>query len=329
MPEPAMPLQVRDLDNAIPLWTDLDGAVPRLINYSENHTFLLSVPGDEAFALRVHRPEYQSVANIESELAWLEALHRQTDLSIPEPVAGRNGRILQHFVTPSGEQMHAVLFHFIPGTEPSPDSNLVDLFAVLGGYAASLHDHSISWRRPPGFVRQAWTASSILGADGLWGDWRVAPGVTSPIREVLDRAEIDLRQRLEAYGTAPERYGLIHADMRLGNLLVDGDQVSLIDFDDCGLCWFGYDFAAAISFHETHKAVPALKASWLEGYQARRPLAEADIAALDSMVMLRRMALLAWIGSHAETALAQSHMTGYAQGTADLAERFMAGPIWP
>lgn len=323
-----MPLQVSDLENALPLWSDLVGAEPRLINYSENHTFLLSVPGGEAFTLRVHRPEYQSVASIESELAWLEALHRQTDLSIPEPVAGQNGRLLQQFTTPSGETRHAVLFHFINGIEPSPDSNLVNLFAVLGRYAAGLHQHSIAWTRPAGFIRQAWTAASILDADGLWGNWRIAPGVTDSIRLSLNRAQDLLRQRLAIYGTGPDRYGLIHADMRLGNLLVDDGQVSLIDFDDCGFCWFGYDFAAAISFHETHKAVPALKASWIEAYQAVRPLTALDIDMLDSMVMLRRMALLAWIGSHSETSLAQTHMNGFAEGTADLAERYLSGPIW-
>ena len=323
-----MPLQVSDLENALPLWSDLAGAVPRLINYSENHTFLLSVPGGEAFTLRVHRPNYQSVANIESELAWLEALHKQTDLSIPEPVAGQNGRLIQHFTTPSGEIRQGVLFHFIKGREPSPDSNLVDLFAVLGRYAACLHQHSIAWPRPAGFTRQAWTAASILDADGLWGNWRIAPGVTDSIRLCLNRTQDLLRQRLASYGTGPDRYGLIHADMRLGNLLVDQDQVSLIDFDDCGFCWFGYDFAAAISFHETHKAVPTLKASWIEAYQAVRPLTDLDIDMLDSMVMLRRMALLAWIGSHSETSLAQTHVRGFAEGTADLAERYLRGPIW-
>ncbi|MBJ3785453.1 phosphotransferase enzyme family protein [Devosia sediminis] len=324
-----MPLQVRDLDNAIPLWADLDGAVLQLINYSENHTFLVSVPGDEAFALRVHRPSYQSVANIESELAWLEALHHQTDLPIPEPVAGRNGKVLQQFETPSGEQFYAVLFHFIAGHEPNPDSNLVDLFGVLGRYAASLHHHVIAWQRPAGFERQAWTASSILDSNGLWGDWRTAPGVTADMRPVLDDLDASLRRRLADYGTGPDRYGLIHADMRLGNLLVDGDQVSLIDFDDCGVCWFGYDFAAGISFHETHQAVPALRASWLKSYQAVRPLSDEDVAMLDSMVMLRRMALLAWIGSHGETSLAQLHVNGFAEGTADLARRYLRGALWP
>jgi Ser/Thr protein kinase RdoA (MazF antagonist) len=324
-----LPLHERDLENAIPLWSDLAGAEARLLNHSENNTFLLRVPGGEAFTLRVHRPGYQSTANIESELAWLEALHRQTDLPIPEPVAGNNGKVLQSFATSSGEVRHAVLFHFITGSEPSPESNLGDLFGVLGGYAAALHRHVIEWNRPVGFERQAWTADSILDADGLWGDWRIAPGVTEAIRSTLRRAEQELRRRLDAYGMGPDRYGLIHADMRLGNLLVDTDQVSLIDFDDCGFCWFTYDFAAAISFHETHKTVPALRAAWLDAYQAVRPLTAEDVAMLDSMVMLRRMALLAWIGSHAETALARTQVNGFAEGTADLAERFLAGPIWP
>lgn len=324
-----MPLRESDLENAIPLWDELAGAVPQLINHSENHTFLLSAPHGEAYCLRVHRPDYQSMANIESELAWLEALHRQTELAIPEPIVGRDGKLLQRFTTSAGHVHHAVLFHFIPGHEPSPESNLVDLFSVLGAYAAALHKHVMGWERPAGFERQAWTARAILDADGLWGDWRVAPGVTDAVRDVLDRMQDRLRQRLADYGTGPDRYGLIHADMRLGNLLVAGDQVSLIDFDDCGLCWFGYDFAAAISFHETHKAVPALKAAWLDAYRTIRPFSDRDAEMLDSMVMLRRMALLAWIGSHAETSLAQTHVQGFAQGTADLADRYLAGPIWP
>jgi len=324
-----MPLQVSDLDKAIPHWDELAGATGRLISHSENHTFLFSAPQGEAYCLRVHRPDYQSTANIESELAWLEALHRQTELVVPEPIVGSDGKLLQRFTTATGDTHHAVLFHFIPGHEPTPESNLVELFSVLGGYAAGLHKHAIGWQRPAGFERQAWTAGAILDADGLWGDWRVAPGVTPEIRAVLDGAEAVLRQCLADYGTEPDCYGLIHADMRLGNLLVEGDQVCLIDFDDCGLCWFGYDFAAAISFHETHKAVPALKAAWLEAYQADRALSAEDIEMLDSMVMLRRMALLAWIGSHSETDLAQTHVEGFAEGTMDLARRYLSGAIWP
>ena len=322
-----MPLTVHQVEPALRLW-NVAGASVRLINHSENHTFLLEVPGQGAFTLRVHRSGYQSRASIESELAWLAALRRDTELPIPEPIAGLDGKFLQNVETGQG-QFLAVLFRFVAGGEPQAESDLGDLFLTLGRYAATLHNHATAWQRPSGFQRQEWHAATILQSDGPWGDWRQAPGVDGSSRPVLDRMDAALRLRLAQYGTAPDRYGLIHADMRLGNLLVDGDRLTLIDFDDCGFCWFAYDFAAAISFHETNPAVPALRQAWLEGYLPVRTLTAEDIAILDSMIMLRRMALLAWIGSHAETPLAQQHMHGFAEGTAQLAERYLRGPIWP
>ena len=44
----------------------------------------------------------------------------------------------------------------------------------------------------------------------------------------------------------------MHADIRLANLLVDGEHVRVIDFDDCGWSWFMYDFATTVSFIEDH-----------------------------------------------------------------------------
>ena len=324
-----MPLRAREIEPALGLWDELAGGTARLVNFSENQTFRIDTPDGSAFMLRVHRTGYQSRPSIESELAWIAALRNDTELPIPEPLPGRDSALLQGFHTPDGAERLAVLFRHIPGSEPTPDSNLGNLFVTLGEYAAQLHNHAIAWQRPDSFTRQIWQAATILDADGLWGDWRLAPGVDASNRAILDKLDAALWLRLGDYGTGPDRFGLIHADMRLGNLLVDGSRVALIDFDDCGFCWFAYDFAAAISFHETNPAVPALKAAWLEGYQTIRPLAAADLAIIDSLVMLRRMALLAWIGSHAETRLAQTHMKGFAQGTAQLAERYLRGPLWP
>ena len=322
-----MPLTAHEIEPVLACWDEVDGARARLINYSENHTFQLDTPARGSFTLRIHRTGYQSRGSVESELAWLQALLRDTALPVPEPIPGRNGQVLQCFETGQGERM-AVLFRHIPGSEPQPDDDLNGLFVTLGAYAATMHNHVTTWQRPPAFERQVWQAATILDSDGLWGDWRMAPGVGSHNRPVLDRLDSALWLRLAAYGTSPDRYGLIHADMRLGNLLVDGDKVTLIDFDDCGFCWFAYDFAAAISFHETSAAAPALKAAWIDGYQSVRPLGAEDLAAIDTMVMLRRMALLAWIGSHAETSLARQHMPGFADGTAQLAERYLRGALW-
>ena len=106
--------------------------------------------------------------------------------------------------------------------------------------------------------------------------------------------------------------------MRLANLLTGPNGTRLIDFDDCGFGWFMYDFAAAISFIEDDPRIPALKASWLEGYRAVRDLPREDEAEIDTFIMLRRMALLAWIGSHIEAPEPQALAPGFAETTARL-----------
>ena len=45
---------------------------------------------------------------------------------------------------------------------------------------------------------------------------------------------------------------------------------------------------------------------------------------IDSFIMLRRMALLAWTGSHAGTDLARSQAPHFAVGTTRLAEAYLA-----
>jgi Ser/Thr protein kinase RdoA (MazF antagonist) len=144
-------------------------------------------------------------------------------------------------------------------------------------------------------------------------------------RRLLDRLDATIARRLQAYGHSPDRFGLVHADIRLANLLVDGEHVRVIDFDDCGFSWFMYDFATAVSFIEDHPRVPELRAAWLEGYRSTAPLDDADAAELETFVMLRRLLLVAWIGSHHTFATEAAELgAGFTAGTCTLAERYLS-----
>jgi Ser/Thr protein kinase RdoA (MazF antagonist) len=164
----------------------------------------------------------------------------------------------------------------------------------------------------------------VFGPNPTWGDWRGGPGVTHDIAEVLERVEATVTRRLTAFGRGPDRYGLIHADMRLANLLIHEGETRLIDFDDCGFGWLLYDFAAGISFMEDHPQVPALKKAWVRGYRSIRPLDDAEAREIDSFVMLRRLALLAWIGTHAEVETARDLAPSFARVSAALGEAYLS-----
>ncbi|HUV32989.1 MAG TPA: phosphotransferase, partial [Devosiaceae bacterium] len=176
---------------------------------------------------------------------------------------------------------------------------------------------------PAGFTRPDLVPETILPPAGPWGDWRLAPGVDRPVAAVLERAEALVRSRLAAFGTGADRFGLIHADMHASNVLVDGDALTVIDFDDCGFSWHLYDLATALSFLEARPAAAALTAAWLEGYRRIRQLPREQLDEIEALVILRRLVLLAWVGTHAETELAAAFTGNFAMGSAHLAERFL------
>lgn len=318
-------IELAKLQSALSNWDGLNAAQITLINHTENATFQLDLPDGSKKILRVHRPGYNSRAAVLSELNWCSSLREDTVLKTPIAIAGANGQKLQQSaVGPESTQQFMVLFEFEEGREPQDDEDLTLHFEQLGQMAAVAHNHVQQWTIPGNFERLHWTAKSILDKDGLWGDWRQAPGMTLEFRDIFDQLDQLLRRRLSTFGMSNNRYGLIHADMRLANLLIDGNEVKLIDFDDCGFCWYLYDFAAAISFIEDSPEIPALKTAWLKGYRSERELNETDEAEIETFVMLRRMALTAWIGSHNETPFAQSLAHDFVSRGAKLAQKYLS-----
>ena len=130
-----------------------------------------------------------------------------------------------------------------------------------------MHRHARQWQRPAWFTRFHWDYPAAFGRQARWGRWQDGIGVGPSERQVLTRLDDTLQGRLQAFGQGPERYGLVHADTRLANLLVHDGTVSVIDFDDSGFSWYLYDLGTAVSFFEHSPEVPALVDSWLEGYQ--------------------------------------------------------------
>jgi Ser/Thr protein kinase RdoA (MazF antagonist) len=330
MAESDMPLgelleHLLGLANAsLSFWGLPDDATARLINVSENATYLVEAPGGHKSILRVHRENYHTRRAIECELAWLDALSAESIVTTPGYYTGKNGSVIQEARADGlADPRFLVLFKFVEGEAPDESGDMSAGYENLGAIAAKCHLHAISWDKPEPFERLIWDVDAVFGASPTWGNWRDAPEVTEDVCDVLERVETTIRERLAAYGKSPERYNLIHADMRLANLLVDDNGTRLIDFDDCGYGWLMYDFAAAISFIEDDPRIPDCKAAWLKGYQSVRSLDPEDLVEIDTFVMLRRMALLAWIGSHIEAPEPQELAPGFAATTARLGKAWL------
>jgi len=300
-----------------------DDAVAKLINVSENATYCVEDQSSgRKWALRVHREGYHSRTAIASELAWLSAL-REHGVATPTAVRGLDGEYIQSVAIDGLDKpRNVVLFLWESGAEPTRTD--VAGFELLGETAARMHAHVRSWRRPPWFERHTWDFETSLGERPHWGRWRNGMGMTPDAAQAFASAVDLIERRLHRFGKSPDRFNLVHGDMRLANLLMDGHTVKVIDFDDCGFSWLLYDCATTVSFFEHAPEVPELLKAWVRGYRRVGSLSAEDEREIQTFVMLRRILLVAWIGSHSETELAQSMGVSYTQGTIPLCEHYLS-----
>jgi Ser/Thr protein kinase RdoA (MazF antagonist) len=313
----------RFAERAIQAYGCAPGSTVRLLNVSENATYLVEDPAEGPAILRVHRLGYHTETEIQSELAWLDALRAEAGVRTPRVLPAPDGRRV--LALPDGEAggtRHCVRFEYLAGTEPADDD--AAHFAELGEITARMHQHARQWARPAWFTRFHWDYAAAFGPQPRWGRWQDGIGAGPAERAVLGRLDSTLASRLAAFGTGPDRYGLVHADTRLANLLVDGGQVSVIDFDDSGFSWYLYDVGTAVSFFEHQPQVPALVDSWLSGYRQVLSLPAEDEAEIWTFIMFRRLLLVAWIGSHQGADIAQELGAGYTRDSCDLAERYLS-----
>jgi len=314
---------------ALPRWGLSPQAGISVLSLSENATFAVDDRDrDRRLVIRVHRIGYSSAQEIRSELAWIDALSREGVVETAPPVPGRDGELLQTLESSDGgPSRHAVAFLRLDGEAPSGCEDAGPWFERLGELTARMHRHARTWSRPSGFDRGRWDLEAMVGPRARWGPWRAALGLTTAGRDILERALARIEQRLAHFGTSRDRFGLVHADLHLANLLVQGTRLQIIDFDDCGFGWFMYDFAAAISFIEQQANLPQLLDAWTRGYRRLAGLSREELAEIPTFVVLRRILLSAWIASHREVPAAQQIGEDYTQGMVELAERFLRGEL--
>lgn len=299
-----------------------EGGTVTHLGTSENVT-LRVVSGQAASIVRIYRIGHRTHTAIEAELAWMDALRHDAGISTPEIIPALDGGRIRTVQTSAGPT-YSVAFRQLSGREPD-ESKLTEWFYQLGVLCARMHNHAAGWPPPLPLDRPRLGWETLVGAAAIWGPWSRAPGLDPGATPLLERVSQQIRSRLDSYGTSAQVYGLIHGDLRLQNLLVDGGAVHVIDFDDCSFCWRLYDLATALSLIEDLPVAPALLERWLAGYQNRRPLGRVDLEIVADLVLMRRLQVLGWLGSRSRSELAQQVAPSYVPATVAAAEAYLSG----
>jgi Ser/Thr protein kinase RdoA (MazF antagonist) len=288
--EPGMPPMTSHLRRLAHAALDQQGiAVDRLrwMGEHSNHLFCCDTTSGVRLVVRVCLPDGRSDAELDAELAWLDALARDTDLTVP--VARFSTRVATAELPAGGR---CIAFAWVQGRhcEQRPSRRLV---ADLGRVLATLHAHARRFRPPAGFTRPTLDIHYLTWTDS----WHAAqlprrhldPATRRLLGEVADRVQAALTR----LGTSPAVHGLVHADLHLGNVLDHHGQARPLDFDDAAWGHYALDLAITVD------SVPEpLQPVLLDGYQAVQPLPAGYQEHAAALLAGRRLFLVTFLLAH-------------------------------
>lgn len=336
----------------------LDNPRLSLLKHGENTTFYVEAPTVQAgrrphssaadrverLVLRIHRPGYQCPTSIQSELAWLAALHHDTDLIVPEALPADDGSFITLAASEQIPEARAcVLFRWIDGRFLKPGAGLsVQAVGRLGRFVAQLHQQTEHFVPPPGFVRPHWDWDRLIGhgvtfypGEGSkpfskWGltagaSWLKTLSSEQGIQDggLLEEAAECIREHMLALGRERELVGLIHADLNHGNYLFHHQDVRAIDFDDCGWGHYLYDIAVPLFWLCRLPNFAEMRSAFFEQYRTIRPMLIEDGAYLDLFIAARCLVLIRWFTGRADNPKIRSRTPGFLQNAFQIIKDFM------
>jgi Ser/Thr protein kinase RdoA (MazF antagonist) len=258
----------------------LAGVRARLIRASLNETYRVEGNPGSVCVLKVYRAGFRTAAQVEAELGVIGHFAR-SGLRVGVPVPDSSGDLMGILPSPDGDRPY-VLFEALPGAMPSLDDDCAGRF---GEFAALLHD----------------AGEKFLGLGSL-GRLDTDHLVRAPIAvlepHLGDRRDwlylTDLAERLADWveHVAPGlSWGFCHGDLHGGNSLLDGDRLSVFDFEFCGVGFQAYDLAVFRWIVEIHAVdrTPQLWEAFCRGYSGVRPLPEEDRRASGPFVLVRHL----------------------------------------
>lgn len=276
----------------------------RWLGHGSNVVFRVTA-GEADYVLRLHPPGRADAARLSSELGWLAAIRRDTDLIAPYPVAalvdGREPLSLElwHDWLPRASVVHAALFEYIEGeSKPARDLGADDVYRV-GEYLGALHrEAQITAAGDFEGPRLDW--AGLFGEDSPYASLSESGLESEQWRGVLDQVAEQLRAPMSKLATKADAMGMIHADLLAKNILFRADSIAALDFEYCGWGFYLYDLAPLLWQLKGERATDymALEEAMWRGYTSIRRMDEGDRALLETFIAARQIASIRWLRSN-------------------------------
>ncbi|SFM28302.1 Phosphotransferase enzyme family protein [Paenibacillus sp. 1_12] len=210
------------------------------------------------FVVKILERSVNPVNSQISELEWLAYLHSH-GVSVVRPLRVKGNEYIQQI----NNETYFVAYEKINGSPVKPNDMKIwgtAFFERWGEMVGKMH--SVSKSYSPNNEHLQWFQNTVLlNIESI------------PLNPQLIQMWNTYKKEFYKLPISIENFGLIHGDLHYGNLLITGNEITVIDFGDCEQHWFAYDVAIVIyhialtvSKQEREKFVKSFFSSFVNGY---------------------------------------------------------------
>lgn len=271
--------------------------VTRTVEHLETHSNVMyRVVADNGtqMVLRVGTPHANTRSNIAVEVAWLDALNRDTSLEVVRPIHTADGEmIVDEFDDDLGEERSCVLFSWIPGTPLAQGAGSFG-YRLLGQMSASLQLHGRDWWPDEPVELRRWNRVFYYGSDVdpvIINDPNYGHLFDVPRRSTIAKAATASGTVIE-HSWSDAQAQVVHGDLHEWNVHIAGSRLYAFDFEDVMLALPAQD--AAISLYSSRRSTQKqeIRGAFRKGFETVAPWPLADESQLDGFHAARQIMLM-------------------------------------
>lgn len=209
----------------------------KLLGDAENFVYSFPYDGEERI-LRVTHSSHRTANQIKGEIDWLNYL---ADRGVPaaREYDSPQGNLVEVIDAGDGSYFMTVSFQMAPGKILGQGEWTPELIEEWGRIVGMTHRLTVDYPDPgKDLRREHWYEFDYLN---------VRKYLPETEHKIIEKTE-ELVERLKKLPVTRNTYGLVHTDVHQHNLLVDGQKMTVIDFDDVHHMWFACDVATLLFY---------------------------------------------------------------------------------
>ena len=238
-----------------------------------NALFRLRTKNGRSYIMRVCTPGWRTETDLISEIMWLQALSRESNIRVPVPQPARNGDFFVEAADVSvPEARRCVVMSWIPGALLGTRLNEANLYK-MGALFAGLHAHGAKFKPPSGFSERKMDSIYARGEPDVLFSESSNDAFTPETADIMRRTVNKVNEAFAHLYASPQGLQVIHNDLHHDNIKIYHGQLCPFDFEDTIWGYAVQDIAMAMQdlmVDVARDEYDPLFFAFREGYESRR-----------------------------------------------------------